>query len=161
VAGCDKYAEEAREYMSPVVRPFIDVRDLAKTQDFGGVRYELVLCIEVAEHLTGGIPASYALTENLVRLVEPDGRILFTAAAPGQPGRGHVNCRPLTFWQTLFDDAGARPDKQGTKAAVKALADIGDPCDLAQKALVVRGPGWTRAGLPVTNCNNAQDETSR
>lgn len=63
-------------------------------------RFEWVLCWEVAEHL----PASAAetLVDTLVRHMQPQGRILFTAAGPGQRGPGHIHCVVPSFWHQLF-----------------------------------------------------------
>jgi cyclopropane fatty-acyl-phospholipid synthase-like methyltransferase len=67
-------------------------------------RFEWVLCWEVAEHL----PASAAetLCDTLVRHMSPEGRLLFTAAGPGQRGPGHINLAPASFWKGLFLDRG-------------------------------------------------------
>lgn len=67
-------------------------------------RFEWVLCWEVAEHL----PASAAetLVDTLVRHMLPNGRILFTAAGPGQRGPGHVHCVTPAFWKGLFFERG-------------------------------------------------------
>lgn len=60
-------------------------------------RYDLALCLEVAEH----IEPEYAhqLIQNLGLL---SGRILISAAPPGQGGHYHVNCRPPEYWVELF-----------------------------------------------------------
>jgi SAM-dependent methyltransferase len=65
-----------------------------------GRRFDWVLCWEVAEHL----PAASAetLVETLVRHMAPAGRMLFTAAGPGQKGPGHINCQPSIYWHRLF-----------------------------------------------------------
>lgn len=68
-----------------------------------GRTYDLVQCLEVAEH----VPAASgpALIDNLVR----HGRfILFSAAVPGQGGKGHINERPLDYWRGLFAARGFR-----------------------------------------------------
>jgi SAM-dependent methyltransferase len=67
-------------------------------------RFEWVLCWEVAEHL----PASAAetLVDTLVRHMSPEGRLLFTAAGPGQRGPGHINLAPPSFWKGLFLERG-------------------------------------------------------
>ena len=67
-------------------------------------RFEWVLCWEVAEHL----PASAAetLIDTLTRHAAPTGRILFTAAPPGQRGPGHIHCAPPAFWDGLFAERG-------------------------------------------------------
>lgn len=66
-----------------------------------GRRFDLVLCLETAEHLK---PASSGTI--IDTLVGHGELILFSAAAPGQEGDGHINCRPPAFWQGLFNDRG-------------------------------------------------------
>jgi 2-polyprenyl-3-methyl-5-hydroxy-6-metoxy-1,4-benzoquinol methylase len=58
---------------------------------------ELVVCWEVAEHLPE--EAADVLVGTLVRLVAPGGRLVFTAAVPGQTGAGHINEQPLVYWR--------------------------------------------------------------
>jgi glycosyltransferase involved in cell wall biosynthesis len=60
-------------------------------------RFDLALCLEVAEHL----PAEQAATlvENCVRHADV---VLFSAALPGQRGLHHVNEQPPEYWATLF-----------------------------------------------------------
>jgi SAM-dependent methyltransferase len=67
-------------------------------------RFDLCLCIEVAEHL----PARTArmLVRGLTALSDV---VVFTAATPGQGGAHHINLRPRSFWSTLFDDEGYSP----------------------------------------------------
>lgn len=77
--------------------------DLREPVDLGR-RFEWVLCWEVAEHL----PASAAdtLCDTLARHMDPRGRVLFTAARPGQRGPGHIHCAEMDFWAGLFADRG-------------------------------------------------------
>jgi len=70
-----------------------------------GVVFECVLCWEVAEHL----PASAAetLCDTLARHVNrPSGRLLFTAATPGQAGPGHIHTQPHAYWRGLLEQRG-------------------------------------------------------
>lgn len=74
--------------------------DLTKPLDLGR-KFDLVTCIEVAEHL----PESAA--ETLLDTITRHGdRILFSAAQPGQGGSGHVNERPLEYWSYRFRQRG-------------------------------------------------------
>jgi len=67
-------------------------------------RFDLCLCIEVAEHL----PARTAST--LVRgLTTLSDVVVFTAATPGQGGAHHINLQPRSFWSALFYDEGFAP----------------------------------------------------
>lgn len=59
--------------------------------------YDLVVCLEVAEHL----PAEKAA--DLVRfLIEHGDYIMFSAAIPYQTGENHINEQPFDYWQSLF-----------------------------------------------------------
>jgi SAM-dependent methyltransferase len=68
-----------------------------------GRRFDLVECLEVAEHVPPALGA--ALIDNLTRHGD---HILFSAAVPGQGGKGHINERPLGYWRDLLADRGYR-----------------------------------------------------
>ena len=77
---------------------FFHVKDLR--EDLSGYfqnKFDLALCIEVAEHIEQEY--SQILVENLCLLSD---QIIFTAALPGQKGHGHINCQPQMFWEELF-----------------------------------------------------------
>lgn len=57
--------------------------------------FELVMCLEVAEHIPKHL-AHNALLETLARSTEQF--LIFSAAQPGQPGTGHVNLQPQSYW---------------------------------------------------------------
>jgi hypothetical protein len=58
-------------------------------------KFDLVMCLEVAEH----IPKHQAHNALLATLTKSTGGLLiFSAAQPGQPGTGHVNLQPLSYW---------------------------------------------------------------
>jgi SAM-dependent methyltransferase len=63
--------------------------------------FDLAISLEVAEHL----PESRASTfvEDLMRLAPV---ILFSAAIPGQGGRGHVNEQWQLYWAGMFSQRG-------------------------------------------------------
>jgi SAM-dependent methyltransferase len=64
-------------------------------------RYDLVVCLEVAEHL----PPECAST--LVRTLTSLGpAVLFSAAAPFQGGDGHINEQWPRYWGELFSEKG-------------------------------------------------------
>jgi SAM-dependent methyltransferase len=67
-------------------------------------RFDLALCLEVAEHLQ---PAS---ADDLVELlIRSSSAVLFSAAFTGQTGRGHINEQPHTYWAEKFIARGYRP----------------------------------------------------
>lgn len=57
--------------------------------------FDLVMCLEVAEH----IPKMQA-HNNLLRTLTQSmgGTLIFSAAQPGQPGTGHINPQPQSYW---------------------------------------------------------------
>jgi SAM-dependent methyltransferase len=67
-------------------------------------RFDLVLCLEVAEHLAP--EQGPRLVEDLVQHGDV---IAFSAAIPGQSGHGHINERPQSYWASQFADHGYQP----------------------------------------------------
>jgi SAM-dependent methyltransferase len=76
------------------------VKDLASPFDLGR-RFDLVQCLEVAEHLPA--PAADGLIDGLVRHGDV---VLFGAAVPGQGGLHHVNEQLLEYWRGMFAARG-------------------------------------------------------
>jgi SAM-dependent methyltransferase len=60
--------------------------------------FDLVVCVEVAEHLMPD--RSVGFVSDLCKLAPV---IIFGAALPRQGGSGHINCRPHSYWVDLFD----------------------------------------------------------
>lgn len=85
-----------------------------------GRRFDLAICIEVAEHIR--TPASAQLVENLVRLSRT---ILFTAAARGQGGTHHINEQDRSFWIALFAEHGYGYDAALTRSLAAKLERAG------------------------------------
>lgn len=75
-------------------------RDLSYPFDLSR-RFDAALCLEVAEHLDE--PSAPILVASLV--VHAD-IVFFSAACPGQPGFGHVNCQWPEYWQRMFNRVG-------------------------------------------------------
>ncbi len=66
-----------------------------------GRRFDVVTCLEVAEHLEPEVEK--VLIQTLTRHAD---KILFSAACPSQPGQHHVNCQWPDYWQSLFNSEG-------------------------------------------------------
>jgi SAM-dependent methyltransferase len=64
-------------------------------------QFDLVLCLEVAEHLPE--EAASALVRKLTTCGD---RVFFSAANPWQQGQHHVNLQWPSFWQNLFNQEG-------------------------------------------------------
>jgi hypothetical protein len=70
-------------------------------------KFDLALCLEVAEHLKP------SRAEDLVRfLCNVSDRVLFSAAIPHQGGTGHVNEAWQSYWAELFKQNGLGAAKQ-------------------------------------------------
>ena len=83
-----------------VANTIIERLDLSKPFDLGR-RFDMTLCLEVAEHLPANSSDGF-----ISSIVSHSDSILFSAACPGQPGQHHVNCRWPTYWQSLFNKHG-------------------------------------------------------
>jgi SAM-dependent methyltransferase len=103
-AGVVDFAGIDGAYVDPALLVIDPARfqavDIASPFELGR-RFDLVQCLEVAEHVPG--PHAPVLIDNLVRHGQS---ILFSAATPGQGGKGHVNERPLGYWRGLFEARG-------------------------------------------------------
>lgn len=71
-----------------------------------GRRFDLVICLEVVEHV---LPETTdMLLDTIAR--HAGGLILFSMAEPGQPGNGHINCRRMDEVLDLWQARGWQPD---------------------------------------------------
>lgn len=70
--------------------------------------HDLVLCLEVAEHLPP--ESAEMLCDTLAGGVATGGTLLFSAATPGQGGAGHLNERPHGYWRGLLTARGLVED---------------------------------------------------
>lgn len=74
--------------------------NLDKSLDLGR-RFDLSLCLEVAEHLQES--SAGTLVQTLVRHSD---LILFSAAIPGQGGQNHLNEQFPSYWRDKFNKMG-------------------------------------------------------
>ncbi len=77
--------------------------DLSGKFEIPAGRFDLAICLEVAEHLPA--PNSRHLVRQLTSAAP---QVLFSAAPPGQGGEGHINCQPLSYWRKIFEEFGFR-----------------------------------------------------
>jgi hypothetical protein len=75
----------------------IYLHDLRSPLEWGVPKFDVCMCLEVAEH----IEPEYAdtLVSNCCVMSNV---VLFTAARPGQEGLCHVNCQPPEYWCEKF-----------------------------------------------------------
>lgn len=71
-----------------------------------GRQFDLVMSMEVIEHLD---PSREGILLDSIERHAQDW-ILFSAADVNQPGRGHVNCRPVSHWLNCWEKRGFVPD---------------------------------------------------
>lgn len=97
-------------------------------------RFDLVLCIEVAEHL----PASAAdtLIASITGISEKN--ILFCASPSHMGGDDHINCRPNEYWIEKFKARGFAVDPQQTESIRAACQHIDAPVWLRSWSLAFR-----------------------
>ncbi|TNF74887.1 MAG: hypothetical protein EP299_06760 [Acidobacteria bacterium] len=95
-----------RDVLPPELQPLVEVGDFSAASG----EWDLVCCVEVAEHIPP--KRSRDLVATVTGLA--GSWIYFTAALPGQTGRGHVNCRPHEEWLAWFGEAGWQPDENLT-----------------------------------------------
>lgn len=135
LCGYEKHACYARKYAVPEIKNRIYHLDAGQPK-IHKESFDLVLCVEVAEHL----PEDQAevLMKNLASLKSTNGFILMTTAGKDQPGTGHINCQPQKYW---FDMAGKNKlhlDFKCTQDVKTSLMENGDPLDLAKNVMVLK-----------------------
>lgn len=95
VKGLD-YTFEGKRVNDLFSEECLIIHDLNNSPYFSDTRYDLALCLEVAEHIDN--PDN--VVETLVNLSDV---ILWSAAIPGQGGEGHVNEQYPSYWQDKFN----------------------------------------------------------
>lgn len=74
--------------------------DLSSRLDLGE-RFDVAVCVEVAEHLPP--ESSGVIVDTLTRCAD---FVVFSAAVPGQGGCYHINEQPPAYWADLFASRG-------------------------------------------------------
>ena len=74
--------------------------DLTEPLDLG-VTFDVVLCLEVGEHLPE--EAADVLVSSCARHSDD---VVFSAAVPGQEGKGHINLQSHEYWAEKFERRG-------------------------------------------------------
>ncbi len=123
--------------LSPAVSEVLpaELLEAVRIGDFtaaGGV-WDLVCCVEVAEHIPP--ERSEELVATLVRCARR--AIYFTAAPPGQAGRGHINCREHAEWLAWFDGLGWVRDPGRTADLRAALSGLESAPWLATNSILL------------------------
>lgn len=85
---CDKI-----EFVTVNLEADIDIKE----------KYDLCICVEVAEHLSEKVAKKFINT-----LCKSSDVILFSAATKLQEGENHINCQWQSYWIGLFDNNNYR-----------------------------------------------------
>jgi SAM-dependent methyltransferase len=119
IAGIE-LSPEVAEVLPSEVAPAVVVGDFGEVPQRFPSSFDLVCCVEVAEHINP------ARSSELVTVVTNAARrwIYFTAAPPGQSGRGHINCRAHEEWLGWFGEEGWRVGREETETLRAALAQL-------------------------------------
>jgi SAM-dependent methyltransferase len=100
IKGVDR-AEGRSRYLQPDEYAQVDLDtpvELAET-------FDLVICVEEIENIPA--QSERVLISGIARHARE--RIVFSSATAGQPGAGHIDCRPISHWLDLFASAGWHP----------------------------------------------------
>ena len=108
----------ALDFVEASIKERIRIADLSKPLQVGIC--DLALSTEVAEHLPK--KAARCFVSNVSAAAAK--YVVFSAAAPGQWGDGHIKCQPKAYWIDLFREQGFRPEPQLTRSFVASLAPI-------------------------------------
>jgi SAM-dependent methyltransferase len=127
-----EYSRSAEKFVAPVIADRITYGSFVDLPAPG--TFDLVSCVEVLEHL----PADRA-DDAVAILARAATKWLYVAAAiPKQPGVGHVNCQPTSYWLRKLDKAGWALDLERTGAFIDRLGAISHCYWLPQNALIFR-----------------------
>jgi SAM-dependent methyltransferase len=126
--------------------------DLRRPLDLGRT-FDLVMCTEVIEHIDA--EHEDVVLETVSRHAR--GLVLFSAARPGQPGVGHVNCKSTDYWLDRWSHARWEPDVFDT-LAVRSLSTF---FWFRRNLIVLRPAGRRRAPAGFTVADLASDEAER
>jgi SAM-dependent methyltransferase len=96
-------------------------------------KFDLALCIEVAEHL------KCEFSETIVHTcAQCADRIFFTAAIPGQGGTNHYCCRPTEEWIEMFARDGffVAPETKQLQQVLIKMHRVNRVCEWLTRGLI-------------------------
>lgn len=123
IKGYDIGGEFAKKYTPDNIKHLIEYADCTKPINCD--IYDCVISFETAEHIE---PSGTDLfISNIVKAVNNNGIILFSAAPPEQAGSGHINCHSKEYWIKKLEEHGFNVDTNMTKYVAKKWLDLGAP----------------------------------
>lgn len=132
--GYDIGVPYAQKYIPKEIQEYIHFKDC--TEPILGNFYDCVISFETIEHIEPS--GSKAFLDNLVWHLKDWGRILFTAAPPGQDGCGHINCQTREYWLKEFDRRYCEEDTEMTDDLKNAWATMGCPSYIINNLIVLK-----------------------
>jgi len=129
--GIELNYDKAKKYITKNISFYIKSGDITKELNLKK-KFDCVLSIEVAEHVEMSQVSFFI--NNIIRYAEK--YILFTAAPPGQPGRGHINLKKKNFWIKYIEDKGVTYKDEIVQQCVKAWSDFNTPLYILQNLMV-------------------------
>ncbi|PIU17783.1 MAG: hypothetical protein COT18_12225 [Elusimicrobia bacterium CG08_land_8_20_14_0_20_59_10] len=100
----------------------LQLRDLTEPLENTWGRFDLALCLEVAEHIPEEL-----LPRFLKNITSFSDTLLLSAAPPHQGGHHHVNERPRRYWVARLRGAGFAYDRKATGILCERLKTSGLP----------------------------------
>ncbi len=91
-------------------------RDLTVPLENAWGSFDLALCLEVAEHIPGELADVF-----LKNITTFSGRLVMSAAPPGQGGTHHVNERPRRYWAQKLAGLGFAYNRRASGRVLKIL----------------------------------------
>lgn len=88
----------------------IYLRDMNEPFDVGEDNFDLIICLEVAEHLKN----EKHLFDFFDKVSHENTILVFSGAYPGQKGRGHINCHWHGYWMDELKKRGWHYNHQPT-----------------------------------------------
>jgi len=95
-------------------------------------RFDLITCLEVAEHLP--LDAHETLVDTITRhlrykpnMDDASGYLIFSAAPPGQGGEHHIGNRPAVEWRSMFYERGISYREDYTRQLAHLFGYVAGP----------------------------------
>lgn len=120
----------------------------SEDQRIGVERFDLITCLEVAEHLP--LDAHETLVDTIARHLrpmpnyeDPSGLLIFSAAPPGQAGEHHIGNRAPREWRGIFHERGISYREDLTRQLSHLIAFVSGPAShwlAANLSVYDRGP---------------------
>jgi 2-polyprenyl-3-methyl-5-hydroxy-6-metoxy-1,4-benzoquinol methylase len=132
--GFDIGGDYVKKYTESRVQPFIEYLDCTKPLETE--KYDCSISLETGEHIE--TQYSEQFIKNITKSTEENGVILYSAAQPGQPGTGHINCQPKEFWVKIFNSFNFFVDEDLTKHISSNWSSFGAPYYIVNNLIVLR-----------------------